>query len=289
MKPGQGEMPYISPLNAPISSLSGYGLHVLKVMFLNAAPLYAVDREYSGIGMQSSLGEHMWLSYLEWKLGSRGYLRHLYNHPHGQEHIRFGPRLKQSFYPDGIYRDSKTRTIHIYEYAGCHWHAHAVTGDCLIKPGVKLTDEDSIDTYRRLELSRKAYKDYEEGKPGEVVGEEWLPPWKVKIHVMYECQFKQAFRSDPDMIEFFSHHYQPRPLRRLVPRRCLYAPAGEVRQLHWKADPGSDYELVSRRTYEIKARELILNFYRRRIPISLPSTPVNRTGVEYPYVIPIMN
>ncbi len=88
---------------------------VLKVMFLNGAPLYAVNKEYTGVGLPSSKGEHMWLSYMEWKLGSRGYLRHLYNHPHGQEHIRYGPKLKQSFYPDGIYRDLSARTIHIYE------------------------------------------------------------------------------------------------------------------------------------------------------------------------------
>ncbi len=121
---------------------------------------------------------------------------------------------------------------------------------------MKLTDDDSIANYQRTVLSRNAYKAYEEGKPGEVVtGEQaqtWLPPWKVKMHFMYECEFKKALQSDPDMMDFFTHHYKSRPLRRLVPRRALYSPVGEVRQLHWKAEPGSDYELVKCARYKVR-------------------------------------
>ena len=119
---------FYSPFADNNSTKVSYLYKLFMLLDLNNQDIYAINHEHTGISVKSSIGEHEYVSYLEYKYPNNK-LVHAYS-PLGQKRFKHG-------IPDCIDYDNKV----IYYYNGCKWHQWA--HNCSLFPDKKYYSEKS--------------------------------------------------------------------------------------------------------------------------------------------------
>lgn len=203
---------YIHPFSKPLCSISGFVYKFFKIYFLNDFEMYAINHEYGTPTRQVSQLEYEYVSYKEFMLKDQICLS-AFNNKNGQKYF------KESI-PD-LY---SLTTNEAYFFCGDFYHAHYL--NC---PTNKNKTANSPHPFGGT------YKDQNDKLFLKLTKLMETNPQIKKVHVIWECQFKEEKKSEAFKL-FFDNFYIPHPLKRLRPRDCVRAALSDVYALKWSKE-----------------------------------------------------
>ena len=220
-EPKPNEHTYVFLVGWPIVSVAGFSLSgkyflpalflphsekvllVLRTFCFDTSQMYALPHTYTSMGQfdNCSRGEYELAAFTMFSEPEK--VRTAWSHPNGQLAIKTGPKKYQK--PDIVFK--RGSTTQYLEYKGCYQGVH---GQCLNQSLRKKIVENGK---HRCGLSMKEKMEETEKKMEEIrqaIG-------NGNYQMVWECQWKLDRQERPEVLNFFNHHYHPRPLHRLVP------------------------------------------------------------------------
>ncbi len=104
---------------------------------------------------------------------------------------------------------------HVWFYNGCFFHGHDPS-ECHFKSKANKAKQDE-----KRALFNKKIDLLKQRRP------------ELDVSIMWECQWRQAKRENPEIKHFLGEVYHSPPQQRLNPRDCIRGGLNEVFCLHW--------------------------------------------------------
>ncbi len=190
----------LHPVNPPLFTAPTYAFHLFLHFCKEASNIKSVKKE---VYFRSSLGEIEYTSFLKWKYPRENIIDAW--SPLGQHDLHVTR-------PDA-FSDSQ-----VWFYNGCFFHGHC-SSECKFKSKAnkEKQDEKRALFMKKIDLLKKEH-----------------PTLEVKV--MWECEWRQAKRENPELKKFLSEIYRFPPPQRLNAREAVYGGLNEIYCLHWSQE-----------------------------------------------------
>ena len=198
---------YINAFNHPICSIGSLMFNIYNVNYKNYLDLFCVRKEYGIFNKTVSRSEHKFTSYMHYKYPDRN-LVSAFSSDSGQKYF------KQSI-PDLYCEDSKEAWF----FCGCQIHGHISE--------IHNTTENNINFFGH------SFKDLNNDLNSKLENLLLNNETVERVNLVWECEFKNQIKNDPDLKIFLDHHYIEHPLQRLIPRSTMRGAFVETYAYRW--------------------------------------------------------